>query len=513
MNRIYLVQKEKRKESIMIFFIKLYHCVSRLKAQLLVFIFYLLVSNSSAQSLELTLSRTIEIASDSSLQAFIAKNQYMASYWAFRSYKAARLPSLTLSMTPLQYYRDIVRRYDSGNNIDIYREQQSLYSYGNLSIQQNIDWTGGTFFIDSDLGFMRNFGGDVTSQYTSVPFRVGYSQNLLGFNSFKWEKQIEPLKYDKALKQFLYEKEAISEVSTRYFFDLAMAQAEYDMALDNVASSDTLYRIGEERQKIASISQADLLTLQLDAVNARNTFKNAEISLKRAMFAFVSYLNLNKETKIKLNLPGRPKDMDVSVDAALARTRENNPDFLGNRQDILEAERNVDQAKKSAVFDASFYASIGFNNTAGTFIDAYRKPTQQDVVSIGFTIPLVDWGVRKGRVNVALNTLNVTKISVQQKELSLEQDVVMTVNDFNMQQDMVRSAEEALQLANMAHDTTKERFIIGKADINSLTLSLNRQKEAQKNYISSLENYWLSYYKIRKLTLFDFEKNEKLRIN
>ena len=62
----------------------------------------------------------------------------------------------------------------------------------------------------------------------------------------------------------------------------------------------------------------------------------------------------------------------------------------------------------------------------------------------------------------------------------------------------------------MAYDQTRQRFIIGKADVNSLTLSLNRQQEAQKNYISALQNYWLNYYKIRKLTLFDFERGLSL---
>ena len=481
-----------------------------------VFSFYLLVfslNTLSAQTVNLTLNRTIEIASDSSLQAYSSKNQYQASYWAFRTFKAGRLPSLTLKMTPLQYYRDIVRRYDSQNNIDIFREQQSLFTSGNLSLRQNIDLTGGVFFIDSELGFMRNFGSDfVRSQYTSVPFRFGYSQSLFGFNSFKWEKQIEPLKYDKATKKFLYDREVISEISTQYFFDLAMAQTEYNMARDNVASSDTLYRIGEERHKIASISQSELLTLQLDLVNARISLKNAEINLSRAMSAFASFLNLDKGTNVRLELPGRPKDMIISVDEALKHARENNPDFLSYRQDVLEAEREVDRTKKNAIFDANFYASIGFNNTAETFYNAYRKPLQQNVVSVGLSIPLMDWGVRKGRVNMARNNLNVTKISVQQRELNLEQDIVMTVNDFNMQQDMIHRAEEALKLANMAYEVTKERFIIGRDNINSLTLSLNRQKEAQKNYIYSLRNYWLSYYKIRKLTLFDFEGGNQLGI-
>ncbi|WP_080904309.1 TolC family protein [Parabacteroides sp. Marseille-P3160] len=454
----------------------------------------------------LDLGECINLAIDSSLQAFRAKNLYQSSYWEYRSYKAGRLPSLTLNMTPIQYYRDFTRRYDSENNMDVYRRQQSLYSYGNLAIKQNFDLTGGTFFIDTELGYMRNFGDNTYTQYNTVPIRVGYSQSLFGFNSFKWEKKIEPLKYEKAKKQFIYSREEISESVIQYFFALAMAQAEYDMARENVASSDTLYRIGQERHKIAAISQGDLLTLKLDAVNAQNTLKNTDIELKRAMFSLVSFLNMDKETQIRLKLPDRPRDLTLEAGTALDYARENNPDFLANKQEILEAEQEVDRTKKSSNFDASFSVSVGFNQAADQLSNAYKNPLQQDVVSIGLTIPLVDWGVRKGKANMAKNNLNVTKISVQQKELTLEQEVVMTVNDFNIQQDLIASAEEAMELANKAYEITKQRFIIGKADISSLTLSLNRQKEAQKNYISSLKNYWLSYFQIRKLTLFDFEQ-------
>ena len=87
-----------------------------------------------------------------------------------------------------------------------------------------------------------------------------------------------------------------------------MAQAEYDLAKENVASTDTLYRTGQERHKIASINKAELLTLKLDAVNARNTLQNAEISLKRAMFSLASFLNFDKNTEIRLNLPAKMRE-------------------------------------------------------------------------------------------------------------------------------------------------------------------------------------------------------------
>lgn len=70
------------------------------------------VSLYSQEHKELDLFECIEIASDSSLQAFIAQNYYQSGYWEYRSYKAARLPALSLKMTPVQYNRNIVKRYD-----------------------------------------------------------------------------------------------------------------------------------------------------------------------------------------------------------------------------------------------------------------------------------------------------------------------------------------------------------------------------------------------------------------
>ncbi|MDH6357837.1 TolC family protein [Parabacteroides sp. PF5-9] len=455
--------------------------------------------------LVLTLEKTITLAADSSLEAFRSRNMYLADYWQYRTYKAGRLPSLTLNLTPAQYYRDITRRYDSETDIDVYREQQSYYAGGNLLITQNFDPLGGSFFVDSELGYIRNFGDNKSTQYTTVPIRIGYRQNLIGYNPFYWERKIEPLKFEKAKKELLYNVEQLSEQATAYFFALAMAQAEYDLHKENVASTDTLYRTGQERHKIASISQGDLLTLKLDAVNARNSLQNADIALKRAMFSLASYLNFDKNTEIRLVLPDRPRDMTISVDEALIYARTNNPKFLDLQQQVLEAEQQVDKTKKEALFNASLNASIGFNQVAGSLKDAYRDPLQQDIVSVSLSIPLVDWGVRKGKHNIAKNNLNVVQISARQEELTVEEDIIMTVSDFNIQQDLITSAEEALELAVSAYHENKQRFMIGKADINSLTLSLNRQQEAQRNYILALQNYWLSYYKIRKLTLYDFE--------
>lgn len=462
------------------------------------------------QVLRLDLKRTIALANDSSLSAFRYQNMYLSGYWEYRSYKAARLPSLSLNLTPAQYYRYITQRYDSQADVDVYREQQMFSATAGLSLVQNFDLLGGTFYVDTQLDYLRNFGDVNSTQFSTVPFRIGYQQDLLGFNAFRWDRKIEPLKFEKVKKQFIYNSESVSEEAVNYFFSLAMAQADYRLAEDNLATADTLYAIGKQRQKIAAISQADLLTLKLDKVNARNTLKNAEITRKRAMSALATFLNLDKNTYIEIDLPSRPRYVDIPTDRALLLAKENNPTYLKQRQNVLEAEREVDRTKKESRFNASVNASVGFNQVADNLGAAYRNLLQQDLVSLTVSIPLVDWGVRKGKYNMARNNLNVVKIAARQEEISLEEDVMMTVSDFNVQQDLIASASEALDLAELAYDQTRRRFIIGKADISSLTLSLNRQQEAQKNYIQALQNYWLNYYKIRKLTLHDFESGMSL---
>ena len=462
------------------------------------------ITVSAQKTMVLDLKQTIALANDSSLEAFRTKNMYLSSYWEYRSYRANRLPSLTLNLTPAQYYRDITRRYDSDQDIDIYRSQQSFYSFGQLSLTQNFDLTGGTFSVDTDLGYMRSFGHNNYTQFTTIPLRIGYSQSLIGYNAFRWERKIEPLKYEKAKKEFLYNTEHVAEQATEHFFTLAMAQAEYDLARENAQNTDTLYDIGMQRFKIAAISNADLLTLRLDKVNAQNTLKNKQSALKRAMYSLATFLNMDKETEIRVELPAKPQRIVIEESDAIAAARANNPNFLEMRQNVLEAEQQVDRTRQESRFNASLTASVGFNQVAESLRDAYSHPMQQELVSVSVSIPLIDWGVRKGKYNMAKNNLNVVRTSARQSEISIEEDVIMAVSDFNMQQDLMASAEEALDLSIMAYNETRQRFIIGRADINSLTLSLNRQQEAQRNYISALQSYWQNYYKIRKLTLHDF---------
>ena len=147
-------------------------------------VFVLFFPTCFVQAVELDLSQAIRLACDSTLDAFRFRDLFLAQYWEYRNYKARRLPNLTLNLTPMQYNRDIVKRYISETDMDVYRTQQSLYSYGNLSVTQNLDLTGGTFYVNSEL-VLPAFRTDCLQSVFQCPVARGIFAGLAWIQSFQ----------------------------------------------------------------------------------------------------------------------------------------------------------------------------------------------------------------------------------------------------------------------------------------------------------------------------------------
>ena len=52
---------------------------------------------------------------------------------------------------------------------------------------------------------------DNISSYKSTPVVVGYEQDLFGFNDLKWERRIQPIKYEEAKKKTEEELHSLDE--------------------------------------------------------------------------------------------------------------------------------------------------------------------------------------------------------------------------------------------------------------------------------------------------------------
>ena len=156
----------------------------------------ILISLIIQETKRLTLEEVITIAQEQSPEAILAKHRFRASYWQFRTFKAEYLPSLTLSGTLPDYNRIFEKEYDFSTGQESYVEKQTNNSSLSMSLSQNIGLTGGNIYVQSDIRRFDVLGDNGSIQYVSTPVSIGFTQPLFRFNELKWQKQIEPLRYE-----------------------------------------------------------------------------------------------------------------------------------------------------------------------------------------------------------------------------------------------------------------------------------------------------------------------------
>ena len=458
----------------------------------------------------LDLDRTISLSTDSSLSAQKYQSVYDVSRYEYLSWQASRKPQISLQSTPVMYERYMTQRYVSTEDVDVYRQQRTFYSQAGISATQTMENWGGYFYGSTQLGFLRTFGDQNQTQFMTVPVAVGYKQDLLFYNPLKWAKKIEPLKLARAEKELVYGIETTSEEAVARFFTLALAQDQQRMAEEYLASCDTIYAIAERRYKIASIPKAELSMLELQKTNARTSLTNARIARNRAAKELATYLGMDRATDIELIIPSVIGSMHIDATEAIALARENNPTYLAKRQTTAEARREAERAKVEKNFSVSLDASVGLNQVADNFSEAYRNLLSQDKATITLSIPLKDWGKRKNAYLAARSTVDVAERAEQESARDIELEVALTVADFNERQSIVETSRQALTIAEDTYAQTLQRFIRSQANAYDLSLAQSHWQTARQNQIASLQNYWLSYFHLRRLTLYDYQHNKSI---
>jgi outer membrane protein TolC len=467
-------------------------------------VFFLFFSDGRAQDKQiiLTLDDVISLAKKQSPQSLIAKHSFRASYWRYRTHEAKFLPSLSLQATVPDLNRSISKiTLEDG---DKFVERKQMDSYAGVSINQNIGWTGGNIFITSDIQRIDLFGDSTLTSYMSTPVSIGFRQPILAYNSFKWEKIIEPLVYQEAMKNYLEITEQISITAINYFFDLSLAQLNLSIAKINFANADTLYKISQGRFNIGTIAQNELLQMELSYLNSQSALREAKLDLEVKKFRLRSYLGFNESVDILLIVPNNIPAFEIDVKKATAEALNNNPDIIAYDRQVIEAERDVEKAKSESRLNADLYATYGLTQSSVQFSDVYNNPQDQQKVTIGISMPIIDWGLGRGKVRMARSSQEVINTQVAQNKIDFEQDIFLKVMQFNLQHDQVVIAAKADTIAQYRYDVSKERFLIGKIDVLELNTALSDKDVNKRNYISALRNFWNFYYTIRKITLFDF---------
>jgi outer membrane protein TolC len=467
--------------------------------------------NAQADTLRLSLEEVVTLAQNDAPDALIAETQMKTSYWSYRTYQADYKPLIALTGTLPDLNRSI-QAVTQPDGTDIFVQRSQMRNGVGLSLQQQIAPTGGILFARTGLERLDIFQSAASNKvsYFSTPIAIGFRQPIIAYNNLKWNKRIEPLRYQEATREYAEKMENIALNVTSLFFEVFIAQLNYASAKRDKANADTLYEISKGRFEVGRIAETELLQIELSAMNSDAFMQQSLLALQTGTERLRNFLGIKKAIAFSMEEPVEIPQFQVDPTLAMQYAKANRSETIQFERRLVEADARVAEAKAQSGFQFDIEGAFSLSQTAGSLDDAYRNPLDNEVLSLNLRIPIFDWGKAKALYETANSLREVERMSVGQEQVNFEQEIILKVKQFDLLRKQVALAQRAYEVSVKREEMTRNRYYIGKIGVTDLNIAVGEKESARKGYMDSLRAFWLSYYDLRQATMYDFERQVPL---
>ncbi|NUQ24855.1 MAG: TolC family protein [Saprospiraceae bacterium] len=463
-------------------------------------------------TMRVTLQEVVRMAQGQAPDVQLAKTRLSNRYWSYQSFLADYKPKIGLNATLPNLNRSIdAITLPDGREAFIQRGFMST-SVG-ISLQQDVALTGGTVFVNTSLRRLDIFasGGNPSSlSYLSTPIGIGFIQPIFGFNALKWNKKVEPLRYQEATRGYSEDMEAAAYDAVNLFFEVLIAQLNTEAAKQEKSNADTLYRISQGRYEVGKIAETELLQIELSVANAESALAEATLNLQSSTERLRNFLGITRSVQFEMVPPADIPTLAIDADKALGAALQNRSQIIALDRRLREAELEVARSKGNTGPQVNLVGNFGLSQTGTVIGDAYKDPLNQEALTLGLEVPIADWGKAKASRQIAQSNLELERMNVAQERVNFEREVLLKVQQFDLVRNQVERALRSWEISKKRQEMSRNRYYIGKLGITELNIAVAEQDAARRSYVSALRSFWVAFYDIRRSTLYDFENDRPL---
>ena len=458
----------------------------------------------------LTLADAVAMAQKQSYQARSAEGLRDAANLRFRAYTASLLPQLTLGGNLPVYNRSIIPVVQPDGST-LFRPQEQNTSNLTMTLSQRLPYTGGELYMNSSLQRVQVLGEHDTRNWNSTPFLVGIRQSLLRSNSAAWDARERDLGVSVSDRQYIETREDIANQTTAAFFDYYAAQVALRNAQSNVATNDSLYILNQGRFEVGKIAENDLLQSELALLRVRNALDAAKLEHDRTLAVLRLQLNVPPGTLLEIIPPTSIPAITADTEVAVAQALRNRSQILSSELQGVTAARRVSEAKYNTGFGAQVNASMGFNQSGQQMNAVYQDLREAQTVSVAVSMPIMQWGGRSASIQAARADASRAASDAQQSRQQIIQEAHFAALQLPQAERQLQLAAKADTVGQKRFDVANNRYQVSKIAINDLYQAQLEKDQALVAYVAALRGYWTAYYRLRRLTLYDFERGQAIR--
>lgn len=467
---------------------------------------------AQTDTLVLSLEGLVRLAQGEAPDVQIAQTAFSNDYWRYQSVLADFKPQIGLAavLPNLNRTIDAVVLPDGSER---FINRSLMSNFAGLNVGQSIPLTGGRVSASSGLRRLDIFetpGVPSSVSYLFSPIQLELVQPLFRFNPLKWSRDLAPIAYEEAQKRYSENVEEVAFQAARLFFDLLIAQLNLEAARRDKANADTLYAISQGRFEVGRIAETELLQIELNVMTAEGDLAANELNLQTSTEQLRNFLGIRQAVQFSLLPPSDIPAIAIDVDQALDYARRHRSQVVALQRRLLEAQRDTEQARQESGLNIDLSLAFGLQRDAASLNNVYRDFLDNERLLLALNIPIADWGKNRARIEQARANEALTLLLTEQERIGFEREIIVKVQQLELVRRQVQLAERAYEVAQKRLGITRERYRIGTILVTDLNLAIREEAEARRSYISALRGFWLAYYELRLLTLFDFEKGVPL---
>jgi outer membrane protein TolC len=437
----------------------------------------------------------------------LANNRREISYYQFLTYKSDFKPQVSFYGNAPVYSKEYYGVRQPDGTI-IYQPISQTNSNMGIGISQQLPFSGGEISLNSDLALFDDLRSK-NRQYSGTPFYIRLAQPLFAVNELKWKRKIEPLKFEESKKGYVQELESIAQQVVKLYFDIFEAQSNRQIALGNAQIAAANYEIEKKRSFLGTTTEDKVLQLELQTLRSKQDYEKASYEYHIAQLNLKTYVGIKDTAELNLAEPDTIPHLVVNLSEALEHAKKNRPEFVEFERKKQEAQRDVAQAKAQKQ-QVLLVASYGLNNVDERLGGVYTNPNDQQRFSIGFNIPILDWGRRSARYHTAKSLEKLTETTNEFDEITIYQEITTLVRNMELLNSSMALSQKADEVARRRYTIANNLYQTGKLSLTDLSLAQSEKDNTRRAFINVLRTYWTSFYLLRRLTLYDFERQAPL---
>jgi len=433
----------------------------------------------------LSIEDALAMGLENSNKRSVIESNFQIKNLQFENYKKSFLPQVSIN-TSLPYQRSIqeVLQYDGSVSL---LERNFLGPSINFTTKQILPFTGGEISLTNSVGMNKDLENKKTA-FSSNWLNLIYSQNINGFNSYKWEKK--KYVYSRKIDSITYRKQKIqlkTEVA-KIYTDAYLLQIKCSLTKNNIIKAKTLLEQLTIKRDMGRALNIDTDQLQITLAQLSQKLESDKFELGYLLEQLSNHIKLEKKDSLIL-LPINDNSFEISKQKLKEYFIKTN--FENNAQlELVKADEKINKVTKEGAVSLFLQLGIGVNSSSNELNNLFNSPAQRQTVSVGAYIPILNWGILR----------NNKKIAEIEKDI-LKKELIQTQNEYLIQSDKLY--DYLLSLNTQIGIAEKEVKV--QEDVNTQIYELLQyQKRTAYDYKNQLFEYEKSLISYNELLIRRF---------